>query len=108
MDRKKVRQREEDDDFYFPPDEEPLGVFIARLQAYLDANPSATISHEDCGYYGSVEPALWYYWDETDAEYSRRITAIEKATQKAAKRARTIEAKEREEYERLRKKFGQG
>lgn len=73
---------------------------------------------EPYGYDGGIEAYLMIERDETDAELAKRVAATEKAKEKARlqkqkkeEAARKVlmdtEEKERQEYERLRAKFGE-
>lgn len=62
--------------------------------------------YESYGYDGGVEIRLAERRFETDVEYNRRMKVEEKQAAADSKAKLAKEAKERKEYERLKKKFG--
>lgn len=75
------------------------------LKTYCSDLENPTISFESYGYDGGVTCYIVFEREETDRERKNREKLKAKQKEQLKKQAENIEAKERKEYERLRKKY---
>lgn len=60
----------------------------------------------DAGY-NNISESIWFNREETDKEYQQRLKEEEKQSKVSVKKKEETEKRERKEFERLKKKFGQ-
>lgn len=90
---------------------EPHDLTLQALTAIFalgEGYKNVRIHAEPYGYDGGAEYFLRGARLETDLEYARRIEREDREAEAKRKRRETIEAKERAEFARLQKKYGNG
>ena len=95
-------------------DDSDIDEVISRLQqakgeGHDKINFSITVDGYDY-YIGELQFTAWHYAEETDGEFEARIAAWQESErikkENAKKRKADNEAREKKEYERLKKKWG--
>ena len=84
-----------------------MGDYESMIADKYGIAGSGFIDYESYGYDGGFEMAIKYKRLETDAEYDRRQTAEVKLLKKKEAAERKQDEKDRKEFERLKKKFGE-
>lgn len=79
--------------------------FYDELKIYCYDLENPTISFESYGHDGGVECYIFFEREETAVECSKRLKFEAKLKDQKEKQNKNTEAKERKEYERLRKKY---
>ena len=107
--RKEITEKLGTESFYDILDQKTPEEVIAGMQGFIQhyAGRKVSFNVSPYGYDGGMELELYEHRLETDKEYEKRIAEEKKASVKRKKAKADKDARDRAEYERLKKKFGE-